>query len=127
MLVLIQWTMADVACGSVGSTEPEIYKTNHGKVIVGDELLNFLAVKMRIRLRSLAAKIFDSTWIEIWSEMCSTTQLCVSNQGAQKDAKQHWRYSADSAYLKFSYECKEVNNMYNSDLRPFGAQESHVR
>lgn len=74
-------------CGSVGRgprTKPQIYKTNHGKVIVEDELLNFLALKMRIMLRSLAAKTFDSKWIEawkrVWSEVCSTTQLCVALQ-----------------------------------------------
>lgn len=71
-------------------TKSEIYKTSHGKGIIEDELLNLLAVKMRIMLRSLTAKSFDSKQTEalkrVWSEVRCTTQLCVSNKGAQKDA-----------------------------------------
>lgn len=83
-------------CGSAGRgprTKPEIYKTNDGKVIVEDELLNFLAGKMRImtqdEITTLAANTFDSEWIEaskkVLFEMCPTTQRCVSHKGAQKD------------------------------------------
>lgn len=38
---------AAAACGVSFRTKPEIYKTNDGKVIVEDELLNFIVVKMR--------------------------------------------------------------------------------
>lgn len=46
-------SMADVqlrraaAASAFSRLKPEIYKTNDGKVIVEDELLNFLVVKMR--------------------------------------------------------------------------------
>lgn len=48
--------------------KPEIYKTVDGKVIVEDELLNFLAVKIKTLSQDeivlLAANTFDSEWIE---------------------------------------------------------------
>ncbi len=84
-------------CGSAGRgphTKPEIYRTNDGRIVVEDEILNFLAVKMRIMTQdeivTLAANTFDSEWIEaskrVLFEVCSTTQRCVSHKGAQKDA-----------------------------------------
>ncbi len=48
--------------------KPEIYKTVDGKVIVEDELLNFLAVKIKTLSQDeiilLATNTFDSEWIE---------------------------------------------------------------
>lgn len=48
--------------------KPEIYNTVDGKVIVEDEFINFLAVKIKTLCQNeivlLAAKTFDSDWIE---------------------------------------------------------------
>lgn len=69
-------------------TKSEIYKTNRGKGIIEDELLNLLAVKMRIMLGSLTAKSFESKRTEalkrVWSEVRCTTQLCVQTKGHRK-------------------------------------------
>ena len=62
--------------------KPEIYTTVDGKVIVDDELLNFLAVKIKTLSQDeivlLAANTFDSEWIEssnkVLFELCPTTQ-----------------------------------------------------
>ncbi|KAK9970037.1 hypothetical protein ABG768_028176 [Culter alburnus] len=73
--------------------KPEIYNTVDGKVIVEDEFLNFLAVKIKTLSQDeivlLAAKMFDSDWIEaskkVLFELCPTTQQNVSHKGPQKD------------------------------------------
>lgn len=64
-----------------------------GKIIVEDELLNFLAVKVRTLSQDeivlLAANTFDSECIEaskkILFEFCPTTQRNIAHKGAQKD------------------------------------------
>lgn len=74
--------------------KPEIYKTIDGKIIVEDELLHFLSIKMRTLSQDeivlLAANHFGSDWIEaskkMLFELCSTTQRNISHKGAQKDA-----------------------------------------
>ncbi|KAK1880130.1 Sugar transporter ERD6-like 12 [Dissostichus eleginoides] len=73
--------------------KPEIYTTVDGKVIVEDELLNFLAVKIKTLSQDeivlLAANTFDSEWIEaskkVLFELCPTTQRNVSHKGTHKD------------------------------------------
>ncbi|XP_059188564.1 F-box only protein 2-like isoform X3 [Centropristis striata] len=83
------------AAGSAGARiKPEVYKTTDGKVIVEDELLHFISVKMRTvphdEIVLLAANNFSSDWIEeskrLLFELCPTTQRCVEHKGAQKDA-----------------------------------------
>lgn len=74
--------------------KPDIYKTTDGKVIVEDELLHFLAIKMRTLSQDeivlLAANNFDSDWIEaskkVLFEICPTSQRNIVHKGAQKDA-----------------------------------------
>ena len=74
--------------------QPDIYKTVDGKVIVEDELLNFLAVKIKTLSQDeivlLAANKFDTEWIEsskkVLFELCSTSQRNVAHKGQQKDA-----------------------------------------
>ncbi len=73
--------------------KPEIYNTVDGKIIVEDEFLNFLAVKIKTLSQDeivlLAAKTFNSDWIEaskkVLFELCPTTQRNVSHKGPQKD------------------------------------------
>ena len=93
--------MADVTAASSGAPvfararlKPDIYKTVDGKVIVEDELLHFLDIKIRPLSQDefimLAANNFDSDWIEaskkMLFELCPTTQQKISHKGAQKDA-----------------------------------------
>ena len=60
---------------------------------VEDELLHFLAIKIRALSQDeivlLAASNFDSDWIEaskkMLFELCPTTQRNISHKGAQKD------------------------------------------
>lgn len=75
-------------------TLPEIHKTLDGKMIVEDELLNFIVVKMRTlsqeEIVTLVTNHFTSERIEsskkVLFEVCSnTTQRLVSHEGAQKD------------------------------------------
>lgn len=73
--------------------KPEVYKTVEGKTVVEDELLNFLAIKIKTMTQDeivvLAVNYFDSEWIEaskkLLFELCPTTQRCVSHKGSQKD------------------------------------------
>ena len=73
--------------------KPEVYKTFDGKTIVEDELLHFLAMKIRTLSQDeivlLAANSFDSEWIETSKktlfELCPSTQRNISHKGAQKD------------------------------------------
>ena len=74
-------------------TKPEIYKTEDGKLIVEDEFLNFLVVKMRTlshdEIVLLASSNFSSEWIEeskkLLFEVCPTNTRCITHRGLQKD------------------------------------------
>ena len=74
--------------------QPEVYKTVDGKVIVEDELLNFLAVKIKTLSQDeivlLATSSFDSEWIEssknVLFDVCNTKQRNVTHKGLHKDA-----------------------------------------
>lgn len=104
--------------------KPEIYQTVDGKVVVEDELLNFLSVKMKTMSHDeiviLATNAFDSEWIESSKkalfELCSTTQRNVSHKGAQKDANNI------KSCLKVLNECGEnvprFVSYYLDDLPP---------
>lgn len=69
--------MADTTHGaqvfSRSPVKPEIYKTVDGKIIVEDELLNFLAVKIKTLSQDetvlLATNTFDSKWTESSNKM----------------------------------------------------------
>lgn len=74
--------------------KPQIYKTIDGMLIVQDEFLNFLAVKIKTMCQDelviLASKHFDSQWIEssrkVLFELCpNTKQRFVAFKGHQKD------------------------------------------
>ncbi|KAL7400814.1 hypothetical protein ABVT39_018298 [Epinephelus coioides] len=75
--------------------KPTIYKTVDDQVIVEDEFLNFLAVKIKSVAQDeivlIASSTFDSEWIEsskkLLFELCpDTKQRCVAFKGSQKDA-----------------------------------------
>ena len=97
----VMTSLADTA-GAVGvapvfkrsRSKPEIYKTIDGRVIVEDELLNFLAVKIKTLSQDeivlLATNTFDSAAIEaskkVLFELCpATTQRCIGHKGQCKD------------------------------------------
>ncbi len=72
----------------------EIYKTNDGKVIMEDEILSFLVVKMRTvshdEIVLLVTSNFTSERIEVAKkalfEVCpDTSQRCITYKGQQKD------------------------------------------
>lgn len=75
-------------------TKPDIYTAAGGKVIVEDELLNFLVVKMKTLSQDdivlMAVNHFGSEWIEnskrVLFELCPSTQRNVIHKGAHKDA-----------------------------------------
>lgn len=82
------------AFSAFSRTCPEIHKTIDGNVIVEDELLNFIVVKMRTlsqdEIITLVTNHFTSERIEsskkVLFEVCTkTTQRLVSHKGAQKD------------------------------------------
>ena len=93
---------ATAGCGNVGAPafklrrlKPEIFKTDDGKVIVEDELLNFLAVKIKTLSQEeivlLATNTFESEAIEaskkVLFEVCpGTSQRCVAHKGQNRDA-----------------------------------------
>lgn len=61
-------------------------------MIAEDELLNFIAVKMRTlshdEIVLLASNIFSSEWTEskrLLFDMCTTTTRCIKHKGPQKD------------------------------------------
>lgn len=75
--------------------KPTIYTTIDGQVIVEDEFLNFLAVKIKTMTQDeivlIASSTFDTEWIESSKntlfELCPNTKLrCVQHKGTQKDA-----------------------------------------
>ena len=73
--------------------KPYVYKTDDGKVIVEDELLNFIAIKMRTLAQDevvlIASSNFPSEWIEeskrLLFELCKTTVRNIKHKGPQKD------------------------------------------
>ncbi|KAL7383862.1 hypothetical protein ABVT39_019381 [Epinephelus coioides] len=82
------------AASAFSRLKPEIYKTNDAKVIVEDELLNFLVVKMRTlshdEIVLLVTSSFTSEWIESAKkalfEVCpDASQCCTTFKGQQKD------------------------------------------
>lgn len=93
--------MAATACaGAAGRTKtrtkPEIYSTDSGKVIVEDEFLNFLFIKLKTvkqdEIVLLAVNHFASEWItnstKLLFELCpGTTRKLVAHTGPQKDSK----------------------------------------
>ncbi|KAG7518992.1 hypothetical protein JOB18_049125 [Solea senegalensis] len=83
------------AASAFSRLKPEIYKTNAGKIIVEDEILNFLVVKMRTlshdEIVLLVTNCFTSEWIEAAKkalfEVCpNTSQRCITYKGQQKDS-----------------------------------------
>lgn len=89
--------MAAVRAGGAGrlrtKTEICVYKTTDGKVIIEDELLNFIVVKMRTLAHDeivlLVINNFASEWIEeskrLLFEMCPSSMRFVKHKGSQKD------------------------------------------
>lgn len=91
-------------------TKPEIYSTSDGKIIVEDELLNFIVVKMKTlshdEIVNLVSNNFSSEWIEeskrLLFDVCpKTSQRCVMHKGPQKDINNV------KACLKLLNECGE--------------------
>ena len=75
-------------------SKPFIYETVDGKIIVEDEFLNFLAIKIRTMTQDelvlMATNNFDSDWIEsskkVLFELCpNTKQRYTVFKGNQKD------------------------------------------
>ena len=89
--------------------KPTIYKTADGKVIVEDELLNFITVKMKTLAHDeivlLASNNFSSEWIEeskrLLFDVCPSSQRFVKHTGNQKDVNNI------KACLKVLNECGE--------------------
>ena len=123
--------MAAAAAGAGGSacprTKPEIYKTDNGKVIVEDELLNFIVVKMKTLSHDdiimLTTNNFPSEWIEeskrVLFVVCpNTTVRCTTHKGPQKDINNI------KACLKVLNECGEniprFVSHYLDELPPVG-------
>ncbi|RXN15272.1 Mutant cadherin [Labeo rohita] len=97
--------MAAAACGAACGaatgrskirTKPEIYHTDTGQVIVEDELLNFLFVKLKTvkqdEIVLMATDCFGSEWIanstKLLFELCpGSTRKLVAHTGPQKDSK----------------------------------------
>lgn len=88
--------MADVtaACNSGAPAfararlQPEVFKTVDGKVIVEDELLHFLAMKIKTLSQDeivlLAANCFDSEWIGASKKTLFELQRCAERCGQHK-------------------------------------------
>ena len=70
-----------------------MYNTTDGKVLVENELLNFIVVKMRTLAHDeivlVVSNNFSSEWIEeskrLLFDMCPTSTRCVKHKGPQKD------------------------------------------
>lgn len=90
--------------------KPEIYRTTDGKVIVEDEFLHFLYVKLKTLSQDeiilLASNTFDSEWIEMSKkalfDLCDTSQRNVSHKGTNKDVNNI------KACLKVMNECGDT-------------------
>ena len=79
--------------------EPEVFKTQCGKVIVVDELLHFLSMKMRTlnhdEVVLLATNNFSSDWIEksksfmfdVCNKIATPSQRNIKHTGRDKDIK----------------------------------------
>ena len=73
--------------------KPTIYTTTEGRVIVEDEFLNFLAVKMKTMAQEeivlIASSTFGSEWIEaskkVLFDLCPTKTRLVTCKGPMKD------------------------------------------
>lgn len=96
--------MAAAACGVAAGrskirTKPEIYRTDTGQVIVEDEFLNFLYVKLKTvkqdEIVLMAVDHFGSEWIvnstKLLFELCpgSTRKLACGSYWASKRLKEH--------------------------------------
>lgn len=93
--------MASTACaGAAGRSKirikPKIYRTDSGEVIVEDEFLNFLFIKIKTvkqdEIVLMAVDHFGSEWItnstKLLFELCpGTTRKFVAHNGPQKDSK----------------------------------------
>ena len=93
--------MAAAACGGAAGrnkirTKPEIYCTDTGKMIVEDESLNFLFIKIKTvkqdEIVLMAVDHFRSEWItnstKLLFEPCpGITRKLVAHTGPQKDSK----------------------------------------
>lgn len=79
--------------GEFSRIKPEIYQTKDGKVIVEDELLNFIVVKMRTLshddIVSLVTSSFSSERIEssksVLSELLPKNKRWIAHRGQKKD------------------------------------------
>lgn len=87
---------AGAACRSKIRTKPEIYRTDTGKMIVEDEFLNFIFIKIKTvkqdEIVLMAVDHFGSEWItnstKLLYELCpGTTRKIVAHTGPQKDSK----------------------------------------
>lgn len=107
--------------------KPAIYKADNGKVIIEDELFNFIVVKMKTlshdEIILLATNNFSSEWIEeskrVLFEVCPTTTLrCIAHKGLQKDTNNI------KACLRLLNECGEniprFVSHYLDELPPVG-------
>lgn len=87
-------TSAWITSLSRSCLKPKIYQTVDGKVVVEDELLNFVYVKKKIVSQNefviLATNAFDSEWIEASKktlfELRPTSLRNVLHKGVQNDA-----------------------------------------
>lgn len=85
--------MVQESCQKFSRIKPEIYQTKDGKVIVEDELLNFIVVKLRTLSHddvvSLATSSFSSEKIEasktVLSELFPNSIRWVVHRGQKKD------------------------------------------
>lgn len=88
--ITITWRMVHRVVFGRSWLQPDI----NGKVIVEDELLNFLADKIKTLSQEeivlLAWMKFDSEWIEsskkVLFDLCPTSQRIVAHKGQQTDA-----------------------------------------
>lgn len=101
MISLTKSKMAATASGGAAGLsrsriKPEIYRTDTGKIIVEDEFLNFIFIKIKTmkqdEIVSIAVDHFGSEWIanstKVLFELCpGSTRKLVAHTGAQKDLK----------------------------------------
>ncbi len=66
--------------------KPTIYETVDGKIIVEDEFLNFLSVKIKTMSQDqiilVASNTFDSEWIESSKKNCCLSSVRALSNGA---------------------------------------------
>lgn len=76
-------------------SKPDIYRLENGQVIVEDEFLNFLVIKMKTmsqnEIVNLAVSHFSSEWIEnakkVLGEQCKSAKRMPAHQGPKKDER----------------------------------------